>query len=104
MNEEYIYFETKDSGIVDHCDIIKMAKIVSGEDISINDLEAIREYAKSCKGIEKEIKNPSIEYFLERGEKVKAVQAYRRIHVGMGYKEAKDIVDHMEEELKQRTV
>lgn len=103
MNEEYIYFGTVDGGLVDHYDIIKMARIVSGKNIAINDFDAIREYAKTCKGIKKEVKKPSVKYLLERGEKVKAIQIYYRQHEGMGLKEAKDIIDKMEENLKQRT-
>lgn len=104
MNEEYIYFGTVDGGLVDHYDIIKMARIVSGKNIAINDFDAIREYAKTCKGIKKEVKKPSVKYLLERGEKVKAIQIYYRQHKGMGLKEAKDIIDKMEENLKQRAV
>lgn len=99
MNEEYIYFGTVDGGLIDHYEIVKMAKIVSGLKLYINDFEAIREYAKTCKGIKKEVKKPSVKFLLERGEKVKAIQIYRRQHEGMGLKEAKDIIDKMEEKM-----
>lgn len=103
MSEEYIYFGTVDGGLVDNYDIIKIARIVSGLNICINEFDRIREYAKSCKGIKNEVRKPSIKFLLERGEKLMAIKIYRRQHEGMGLKEAKDIIDKMEENLKQRT-
>lgn len=102
MEDKYIYFGTKDGGLVDHYEIIRMARIVSGKHIDINDVEAIREYARTCKGIKNEIQNPSIKYLLEHGEKFKAIQIYYRSHKEIGLKEAKAIVEQMEERMNQR--
>lgn len=104
MEDKYIYFGTKDGGLVDHYEIIRMARIVSGKHIDINDVEAIREYARTCKGIKNEIQNPSIKYLLEHGEKFRAIQIYYRSHKEIGLKEAKAIVEQMEERMNQRAV
>lgn len=100
---DYIYFATIDGGLIDNYDVVKMAKVVHGKDFLASDFESVRGYAKTCKGIKKEI-NPSIKYLLEHNKKVKAIQIYRRKHEGMGLREAKEIVDKMEENLKKRAV
>lgn len=99
MSKEYIYFGTVDGGLIDHYEIVRIAKIASALKLCVNDFEAIRAYAGTCKGIKKEIKKPSVKFLLEHGEKVKAIQIYYRQHEGIGLKEAKDIIDKMEEKM-----
>ena len=99
---EYIYFKLVKSGVADNYDIIKVAKIVSGKDIYPNDFESVRNYADCCIGIEKELKNPSVEELLTYGEEVKAVRKYREEH-DTTLTEAKLVVRQMEKNLKNKT-
>lgn len=76
MNKGYIYFGTYDGELVDQYEIIKMASLVSGKNISSDDFDSIRAYAKTCKGIKNEVKKPSIKFLLEHGNKVKAIKTF----------------------------
>ena len=98
MND--IYFGTIDGGLITNFELVNMAKIVDGKEIDYNDLEAVREYANTCKGIEGEVKHPSIRFLLEHGQKVKAVQIYYRRHPELGLKGSKEVIDKMAEEIK----
>lgn len=53
-----IYFTTKNGKLINNHDIAKAA-IINGDCVDAFDLDAIRKYAGTCKGIIKEI-NPSI--------------------------------------------
>lgn len=95
-----IYFGTIDGGLITNFELANMAKVVGGNEIDYNDLESVREYAKTCKGIKGEVKHPSIRFLLEHGQKVKAVQIYHRKHPELGLKESKEIIDKMAERIK----
>ena len=94
--EEKIYFGTKDGRLVSSTDLVEMAHIVKGIEISVNDFTAIREFADKCQGISKEIKYPSVLYCATHGQLAIAVKLYRYRHPGTGLKEAYDIIKDME--------
>lgn len=92
---EYIYFSMDDGKLVTNWDIAKAAQIVSGYDVDGGNLEFIRSYAKSCKGIKREIKHPSVKYLLTHGDKVRAIQIYYRCHPEKTLKEARDVIEEI---------
>lgn len=92
---EHIYFTTYDNKLVTNWDIVKAAMIVNGKEIGGNELEQVRKYAKSCKGIKKEIKNPSIKYLLAHGDKYTAIKIYYRRHPEKTHKEARDVIEEI---------
>lgn len=98
MND--IYFGTIDGGLITNFELANMAKVVSGNEIDYNDLESVREYAKTCKGIKGEVKHPSIRFLLKHGQKVKAVKVYYSRHPELGLKGSKEVIDKMVEEIK----
>ena len=98
MND--IYFGTIDGGLITNFELANMAKVVDGNDIDYNDLEAVREYAKTCKGIKGEVKHPSVKWLLEHGQKAMAVKIYYRRHPELGLMGSKEIIDKMAEEIK----
>ena len=73
-----LYFETK-TRVLESYDIQKIAEAMTGIELSDTD-EAIRTFASSCPGIVREIKNPTVEDFLNKKETVKAIVLYRDIH------------------------
>lgn len=93
-----IYFAANDGKLITNHELAKMAFVVNGVSIKANDLDAIRKFATSCRGILKEV-NPSVKVCLKNGEKVKAVMIYRDRHPGMSLKEAKSIIDVMEKRM-----
>ena len=98
MND--IYFGTIDGGLITNFELANMAKIVDGKKIDYNDLETVREYAKTCKGIKGEVKHPSVKWLVEHGQKVKATMIYYRRHPELGMTESKKIIDKIAEEIK----
>lgn len=96
-----IYFGTNDGDLLEDYEIRNIAFILSGEHIPYGDMEKIREFAKTCKGIKGEISKPSVKYLVEHCHKIKAVKIYRENHPGISVKEAKDIIDNMEEKLRE---
>lgn len=96
-----IYFGTKDGGLLDNYDIAKIAYVKSGQIISVADIDGLRDYAKTCKGIAREISNPSVKYLVEHRNKVKAIKLYQRKHPGIGLREAKEAVDCLERNYKK---
>lgn len=99
MNE--IYFGTKDGDLLDGYDIAKIAYVTSGERISLDDLDSVRDFAKTCKGITREIKNPSVKRLIENGHKIKAIKIYYEKHPEIRFKEAKEIADSIEENMNK---
>lgn len=97
MND--IYFGTIDGGLITNFELANMAKIVDGKMIDYNNLEAVKEYAKTCKGIKGEVKYPSVKWLVEHGQKVKAVLIYHRRHPEIGLMESKEIIDNMAEKI-----
>lgn len=95
-----IYFGTTDGGIVDNLDIAKAAKIFTDADIDYEDLDRIRCVARmACKGITREIENPSVKYLVANGFKTKAVSLWHDKHPGTTLKEAYAAVNRMEKNL-----
>lgn len=100
----YIYFGTIDGSLVTNYELSTMSKIVNGKQIPADDLEAIREYAKTCKGVKKEIRNPSVKFLLKHGEKYKAIFLYYKMHPQLSVTDAKKIIDEMEKKMQQNIV
>lgn len=97
-----IYFGTKDGDLISDFELRNIAFIVTGEKIPCDDIDASRSFAKKCRGIKGEIKKPSVKYLVEHGHKVKATMIYRDSHDGISLKDAKEAVDKMEEEMKNK--
>lgn len=97
MNND-IYFTTTSGKLITNHDIAKAA-IINGDCVDAFNLDDVRKYAETCKGIVKEI-NPSIKVCLQNGEKVAAVKLYYYRHPGIGLKEAKNAIDEMESKMK----
>lgn len=100
MNE--IYFGTKDGDLLDGYDIVEIAYVTTGDRISLNDLDSVRNFAKTCKGITREIKNPSVKHLVENGRKAKAVKIYYKKHPGTTLKEAIENVNSIEKNINKK--
>lgn len=98
---EEIYFGTKDGDLLDNYEIAKIAFIITGKRNSPDDFENVREFSKMCKGIEGEVKNPSIKRLIKNGYKAKAVKICYRKHHGISLIKAKEIVDSMEDNMNK---
>ncbi len=98
---QYIYFSTVGGDMVDNYELVRMAKVVNNVDIYPTDFEQIRKFAKWCGGIKKEI-NPSVEYLVKNGRKVKAVMLYHRKHLDVALQDCKRIIDKIEEDLRDK--
>ena len=97
MNND-IYFTTMSGKLVTNHDIAKAA-IINGDIVDEYDLDNVRKYASTCKGIVKEI-NPSIKVCLRNGDKITAVKLYYYRHPGITLKDAKNVIDDMEEKMR----
>lgn len=93
-----IYFTTTNGKLVTNHDIAKAA-IINGDIVDEYDLDNVRKYASTCKGIVKEI-NPSIKVCLRNGDKITAVKLYYYRHPGIALKDARNVIDDMEEKMK----
>ena len=93
-----IYFTTTNGKLVTNHDIAKAA-IINGDTVDEYNLEEVRKYANTCKGVIKEI-NPSIKVCLQNVDKITAVKLYYYRHPGIGLKDAKNIIDDMESKMK----
>ena len=108
---EYIYFATQKDGLVDNYEIARMYELLNGSHIFADDFAVIRAFAKTCKGIKKEIKKPSIDFILMRAvkdefgfgtsEKALAMKLYRREH-DCTLREAKDYIDTKFDKMKAK--
>ena len=96
-----IYFATRNGGLVNNYDISKAALIVENKTIDGNNFDEVREFAKNCKGIKKEIENPSVRYLLKRGLKVQAVKIYYDKHPELGFEKSREIVDAIEAKMSK---
>jgi hypothetical protein len=54
MSKERIWFETIDGSVIDNYDIAKLIFISAGVHIEPDNHEAIKSFAKGCRGIKKE--------------------------------------------------
>ena len=93
-----IYFTTTNGKLVTNHDIAKAA-IINGDCIDWYNLDEVRKYASTCKGVVKEI-NPSIKVCLQNGDKITAVKLYYYRHPGITLKDAKNVIDNMEAKMK----
>ena len=93
-----IYFTTTSGKLVNNYDIAKAA-IINGDTVDGYNLDDVRKYASTCKGVVKEI-NPSIKVCLQNGDKITAVKLYYYRHPGIALKDAKNIIDDMEAKMK----
>ena len=96
MND--IYFTTTSGKLITNHDIA-MAAIINGDTVDERNLEEVRKYASTCKGIVKEI-NPSIKVCLQNGNKVTAVKLYYYRHPGITVKDALNVINEMEEKMR----
>ena len=90
-----IYFATVGGSLVTNREVARMAFVVNGDYVDEDNLDEVREYAKKCRGIIKEV-NPSIKVCLRNHEKVKALMIYRDRHPGISLREAKKAIDLIE--------
>lgn len=97
MNKE-IYFTTTSGKLVTNRDIAKAA-IVNGDTVDEYNLDDVRKYAVTCKGIIKEI-SPSIKVCLRNGDRVTAIKLYYLRHPGIALKDARNAIDEMEEKMR----
>ena len=95
-----IYFTTTSGKLVNNYDIAKVA-IINGDTIDEYNVDDIRKYAATCKGIIKEI-NPSIKVCLRNGNRVTAIKLYYLRHPGIALKDARNAINEMEEKMKAR--
>lgn len=80
-NYKILFFKgIEDGPLYTSHDIIKMVKIRYGIIIPFYDYKAIRKYAKACKGIEREIHKPSIDYSIKQKRKIEAIKIYRYLN------------------------
>ena len=93
-----IYFTTTIGKLVTNHDIAKAA-IINGDTVDEYNLDNVRKYASTCKGIVKEI-NPSIKVCLYNGDQITAIKLYYYRHPGIGLKDAKNAIEDMEAKMK----
>lgn len=104
METRTIYFGTKDGDLISNYEMARIARIVYDNIIDYRDIEAVRAFAKLCKGITKEIKNPSVKFLVEHGHKVKAMRVLRDRNPEMSMVDARNIIDELEENLRKETI
>ena len=75
-----LYFELVNGGIITNYELSLIANVNHKKSIPCDDLPAIRQYAASCKGIKREILEPTVEECIRVGNYVKAVELYREKH------------------------
>lgn len=89
-----LWFETINGNLVNSCQIAEAVRIVLGKHISCKDFDEIRKVSQYLAGIVKEIENPSIGMFLDKGSKVQAIKFYREKY-GCGLVDAKNVIEDM---------
>lgn len=92
--EKTLWFEATNGGMVNNYQIAEAVHIVLGKHISCRDFDEVRNVSQYLSGIEKEIENPSIGMFLDKGLKVQAIKIYREKY-GCSLVEAKNIIEDM---------
>ena len=97
MDKE-IYFTTTSGKLVNNYDIAKAA-IINGDAIDEYNVDDIRKYAATCRGIIKEI-NPSIKVCLQNGDRITAIKLYYFRHPGIALKDARNAINEMEDKMK----
>lgn len=99
-----IYFGLVDGGIITQYQLSIAARI-KGIELDLFDEKAVRNFAGTCPGISKEIKQPSIRYLLTHGDKIMATKRYHELNrdKGIGIGEAKKYIDSLELSLKGKS-
>ena len=92
--EKILWFETINGDMVNNFQIAEAVHIVLGKHILCNDFDEIRKVSQYLSGIEKEIKNPSVGMFLDKGSKVQAIKFYREKY-GCSFVDAKNVIEDM---------
>lgn len=98
METRTIYFGTTDGDLLSNYEVARIARVVYDSVIDYRDFEAVRAFAKLCKGITKEIKNPSVKFLIEHGHKVKAMRILRERNPEMSMVEARNFIDELDKE------
>lgn len=93
---ERTYFETINGDIVDNYDIAKAVNISLGIKIDYTNLKEVDNVIQYCLGITGKLNNPTVEMFLNKGEKIQAIRLFYLTHPGSTLSEAKQIVEDME--------
>lgn len=75
-----LYFELVNGGIITNYELSIFANVNNRRNISCDDLPAIRQYAATCKGVKREILEPTVEECIKFGNYIKAVEIYREKH------------------------
>lgn len=96
-----IYFELENKKLITDSRIIEIAYVHGLVEIQNDDYDSIRDYAKSCKGIVREIEHPSVKQCIINGDKFHAVKIFYDTHPDIGLKESRDIINEMEEVLRE---
>lgn len=100
MND--IYFTTTSGKLITNHDIAKAA-IINGDTVDAYNLDDVRKYASTCKGIVKEI-NPSIKVCLQNGDRSTAIKLYYRRHPEITIKDAQKVINEMEEKMNLKHI
>lgn len=96
-----IYFELVNKKLITSSKLVEIAYVHSLVEIPNDDYDRIRDYAKTCEGIVREIEHPSVKQCIINGDKFHAVKIFYDTHPDIGLKESRDIVNEMEEALRE---
>jgi hypothetical protein len=102
MEFKKIYFTTINGNVINNFGLARLAMLRDGEYITSNDYDRLREYAETCKGIIKEIENPSVEHLLRCGYRSSAINVYKDKHPELSYMAVRNAIDRIEYKMKNR--
>lgn len=102
MEFKKIYFTTINGNVINNFGLARLAMLRDGELIASNDYDRLREYAETCKGIIKEIENPSVEHLLRCGYRASAINVYKDKHPELSYMAVRNAIDRIEYKMKNR--
>ena len=91
-----IYFELINHDLITGTSLRNMMFVVNGYVSSYNDgNESVKNFARTCKGIIREVKPPSVTKLLEYGFYHSAVRLYYKEHPGISLVEARNHVEKL---------
>lgn len=102
MEFKKIYFTTINGNVINNFGLARLAMLRDGELIASNDYDRLREYAETCKGVIKEIENPSVEHLLRCGYRSSAINVYKDKHPELSYMAVRNAIDRIEYKMKNR--
>jgi hypothetical protein len=102
MEFKKIYFTTTTGNVINNFGIARLAMLHDGEYIKSDDYDRLREYAETCKGIIKEIENPSVEHLLRCGYRASAINVYKDKHPELSFIAVRNAIDRIEYKMKNR--